>query len=221
MITDTEHHENTSPLGLVAHCSAIQIEGKLLQKIGLGGRFLVVYVDDEERWKSKRLSSRSPLHWQQDHHMWLRPSSNIKIELFRKSTISIMRPSKRQFLGKFCAKLVHLLGNDAAFDMTDDSGNMLDGIQIKIKLALISHSPRDITDRVDAAISRLDDSILSQISKHVNISESVTDGVYSSTQMISSCIPALGQTFQAMVKIARIFGDASPSYLPPITLSSW
>ena len=105
---------------------------------------------------------------------------------------------------------------DAVHGMTDDTGTRLDGIKMKIKLALISNSPRDITARVDAAISRIDDSVFSQISKHVDVPAPSTDGRHPSAQVISSCIPSLGQTFQAMVKIARIFGDASPSCLPHI-----
>lgn len=47
----------------------IKIEGKFRKRIGLGGRFLVVYVDDEEQWKSRKISSSSPLRWQKDYHV--------------------------------------------------------------------------------------------------------------------------------------------------------
>ena len=98
---------------------------------------------------------------------------------------------------------------DTGFDMIDDTGTRLDGIKIKIKLTLISDSPRDLMGRVDAAISRLDDSVLSQISRHVDRFTPMTKFDDSAAQVVDTCIPSLGQTFKVIVNIARTFGDVS------------
>ena len=105
---------------------------------------------------------------------------------------------------------------DAGFDMTDGAGTRLEGIKITIKLTLISDSPGDLMGRVDAAISRLDDSVLfSQISKHIDMFAPMAKVGYSSAEAIYTCIPSLGQTFQAIVNIARIFGNVSTSPYQP------
>ncbi|ETW83637.1 hypothetical protein HETIRDRAFT_170086 [Heterobasidion irregulare TC 32-1] len=201
----------SSPLGLVAHCTGIEIEGQL-EKSGVGhgwgSRFVVVYVDDQKEWKSSKQSSGSPLLWQQDYRFDFRPSSRITIQLFRKGILPL-----RQKLGRFSGNLIELFGNNAAFDMTDEAGNRLDGIKIKIQLALISKPPQDIMRKVDAAISRLDDSVLPQISNSVAASPSAIEGSYTSSDDISTCIPSLGQAFASTVKIARKSGSPSPQGL--------
>lgn len=98
---------------------------------------------------------------------------------------------------------------DAALDMIDETGAQLDDIKIKIKLTLVSDSPRDLMGRVDAAISRLDDSVFSQISKQIDMFAPMTKLGHSSAQAVYTCIPSLGRTFQAIVNIARTFGDVS------------
>ena len=106
------------------------------------------------------------------------------------------------------------VSQDAAFDMTDEAGTRLDGIKIKIQLALISKPPQDIVRKVDAAISHLDDSVLSQISNAVAASPSAIVGSYTPSDYINNCIPSLGQAFASTVKIARKFGHASLFYVP-------
>ena len=67
--------------------------------------------------------------------------------------------------------------------------------------------------RVDAAISRLDDSLFLKISKFNNDASAImATGANSSVEAVVSCIPSLGQAFEAVVKIARTFSDVCPSH---------
>ena len=103
---------------------------------------------------------------------------------------------------------------DAAMDLLDDAGVAISGVKIKVLLSLVSDSAQDTMGRVDAAISRLDDSIFSKIYKSVDASATVATGAYSSAEAASSCIPSLGQVFEAVVKMARTFSDVRPSHHP-------
>ena len=102
---------------------------------------------------------------------------------------------------------------DAAMDLLDDAGVAISGVKIKVLLSLVSDSAQDTMGRVDAAISRLDDSIFSKIYKSVDASATVATGAYSSAEAASSCIPSLGQAFEAAVKFSRTFSDVRPSHL--------
>ena len=103
---------------------------------------------------------------------------------------------------------------DAAMDLLDDAGVAISGVKIKVLLSLVSDSAQDTMGRVDAAISRLDDSIFSKIYKSVDASATAATGAYSSAEAASSCIPSLGQVFEAVVKMARTFSDVRPSHHP-------
>lgn len=46
-----------------------------------------------------------------DPYSSFRPSSGIKIEVFRKSMLSVMFPNKQHLIGRFSGKLVELLEN--------------------------------------------------------------------------------------------------------------
>lgn len=101
----------------------------------------------------------------------------------------------------------------AALDLKDTSGAPLVGVKIKVKLALVSDVPEDTMSRVDAAISRLDNSLFSKISEEIDASATVAMGTYPAVEMVSSCIPPLGQAFEAIVKIARTSSDVCLSHL--------
>ena len=107
-----------------------------------------------------------------------------------------------------------MLQIDAAMDLLDDTGVVIADVKLKILLSLVSDSAQDTMGRVDAAISRLDDSIFSKIYKSVDASATVATGAYSSAEAASSCIPSLGQVFEAVVKMARTFSDVRPSHHP-------
>ena len=106
-----------------------------------------------------------------------------------------------------------MLQIDAAMDLLDDTGVVIAGVKLKVVLSLVSDSAQDTMGRVDAAISRLDDTLFSMISQSADASATVATGAYSSAEAVSSCIPSLGQAFEAVVKIARTFSDVRPSHL--------
>ena len=113
---------NTSLIG-------IEIEGE----IGGGrreNRYVVVNIDDKMEWKSKKISNRSPLHWQEEHRLyaytldvhselsrnthpsfsWFWPSSSIQGDIFRKTKCPSVFCSSR-LLGHFSGKVIDVLAD--------------------------------------------------------------------------------------------------------------
>ncbi|ETW83657.1 hypothetical protein HETIRDRAFT_425330 [Heterobasidion irregulare TC 32-1] len=184
------HGHALSASGLVARLTGINIEGEFREP-GRSDRFVVVSIDDREEWKSKKCSSGSRLHWQEDHR--LHPSSSIKFEIFRSGILSKISPDKRYLLGQFFGKAVELLENSVALDLQDLTGARLASVKIKIQW---TGSMRRFIVLTTA---------YSSISEDIDASATMAEAAYSSTETASSCIPSLGQALEAVVKIARTF----------------
>ena len=106
-----------------------------------------------------------------------------------------------------------MLQIDVALDLLDDTGIPIADLNVKINLSLVSDSAQDTMGRVDAAISRLDDSLFLKIPKFNNDASAImATGANSSVEAVVSCIPSLGQAFEAVMKIARTFSDVRPSH---------
>lgn len=135
--------------GLIALLTGIEIEGE----IGGGrreNRYVVVNIDDKMEWKSKKISNRSPLHWQEEHRLWFRPSSSIQGDIFRKAKCPSVFCSSR-LLGHFSGKVIDVLADGPALDFIDRAGTKT-AVKVKLKLVLVSDPARDTMQRVDESV---------------------------------------------------------------------
>ncbi|THH13086.1 hypothetical protein EW146_g7087 [Bondarzewia mesenterica] len=202
-----------SVTGLIAHLSGIEVMGALEKKRPSirPDHYVVVCIDAEKRWKSKkkRFGGGSP-RWDEESRLPFRPSSVIKVEIFRESLLASLFPRKRYLVGRYSGKVSELLenGSDTIFDLTDDTGAKIQ-TQIKIQLSLVLDSVQDTMERIKHATSRLDDSnVVTTISGTIDAGASAAQTGYEAAQALGSCVKPLGQALEVMARLLQTFSDA-------------
>ncbi|THH11967.1 hypothetical protein EW146_g7869, partial [Bondarzewia mesenterica] len=204
-----------SVTGLIAHLSGIEVMGALEKKRPSirPDHYVVVCIDAEKRWKSKkkRFGGGSP-RWDEESRLPFRPSSVIKVEIFRESLLASLFPRKRYLVGRYSGKVSELLenGSDMVLDLTDDTGAKIQ-TQIKMQFSLVSDSVKDTMGRIKHATSRLDDSnVLTTISGTIDAGASAAQTGYEAGQALGSCVKPLGQALEVMARLLQTFSDAHP-----------
>ena len=78
---------------------------------------------------------------------------------------------------------------------------------LRMRLSLISESPKVFMETVDADIARLNSSRLADASGNINAAISVAQTGTGVVQILGNCVRPLGQTLQLIVKIMDSIAD--------------